>query len=157
MAYDPATKSEKVLFDRALPFERTGIVFCIFDRMQLSPDGSILYLVSPVWATSGSLAIVHLASGRVTYLGGVDEVFVIEAGPHRGDLIFQRHMWRHGGRGGDFPYDPWVHAGPEGRQIKVLKEEPFTTGGSPAKDAPGLKAYLHGIGAQIVIDGGTFP
>src|SRR5882724_9059258 len=49
--HDPLTRSDKVLFDRALSFGQKGIAFCIFHQMRLSPDNSILYLVSPVYAT----------------------------------------------------------------------------------------------------------
>lgn len=150
-AYDPATKSEKVLFDRALPFETTGIVFCIFEQMQLSPDGSILYLVSPVYATSGSLAIVSLRTGRVKYVGGVDEVYVIQSGLHKGDLVYQQRNMT--GSGADeHPYYPWVHAGADGAQIKVLAEEWIEDGNTPQ-----LMAYLLSINGTITVHGRTFP
>jgi hypothetical protein len=152
-SYDPGTGLEKILFDRALPFERTGLSFCIFDHMQLSPDGSTLYLVSNVWATAGSLAIVRLKKSGVTYVGGVNQVFVIQSGDHVGELIFQRRMPQPEMAG----YYPWVHAAADGTPIKVLAEEMFTNGGDPAKDAPRLRAYLQGIGGRIVISGLSFP
>lgn len=153
-AYDPVKRSERVLFDRALPFERDGIAYCVFNQMQLSLDGSTLYLVSPVYATSGSLAIVRLATGRVTYVGGVKLVYVIRSGSHAGELIYQRRMSQSERVG---YYYPWVHAAADGEPMNVLSDEPFTIGGTPAKDAPRLKAYLQSISGQIVIDGRAFP
>ena len=91
--FDPATRSEEILFDRALSYGREGLEFCVFEQMQLSTDGSTLYLVSPVYATSGSMAIVHLRQGKVAYVPGVNEVYVIESGPHRGELIYSRRLY----------------------------------------------------------------
>src|SRR5262249_15170886 len=115
--YDPAVRSETVLFDQPLPFNR-DISFCIFEQMQLSPDGTVLYLVSPVYPTSGSLAIVQLKSRMVTYVPGVNEVYVIEAGSHRGELIYTRRLYRRSSRDdeGEYPYYPFVHAHADGRQ-----------------------------------------
>jgi hypothetical protein len=151
--YDPATKSETILFDRALPFERAGIVFCVFEQMQVSPDGGMLYLVSSVSATSGSLAIIHLKTGRVIYVGGVNEVHVIRGGSHEGELIYQRRLMAPNSS----PTYPWVHARPDGAQIRVLAEEPFTIGGHAGSDAPQLKAYLDKIGGRIEVNGRLFP
>ena len=154
--YNPSTKSEEVLFDRPVPFGGGKWSFCVFEQMQLSPDGSILYLVSPVSATSGSLAIIDLHSGSITEVGGVNEVYVIEAGPHRGDLIYQRRM-RHriSGDEGEYPYYPFVHANDQGVQIHVLAEEYFTVAGVAV--APVLEAYLRKIGGTIRVNGKAFP
>jgi hypothetical protein len=152
-SYDPATRSEQTLFDRALPFERTGIVFCVFNHVQLSPDGSTLYLVSSVWATAGSLAIVQSKTNRVKYVGGVNDVFVIQSGDHAGELIYQRRTPQPALSG----YYPWVHAAADGTQIKELDEEMFTSGGDPLKDAPNLASYLRRIKATIFIGGIAFP
>jgi hypothetical protein len=92
--YDPATNTERVVFDRAVPFDDGAWEVCVFTDMQLSYDGSVLYLVSPVYATSGSLAIINLANGSIGYVPGVNMVFVIETGPHRDELIYQRRIWQ---------------------------------------------------------------
>ena len=149
--YDPAARSESVLFDRALSFGLKGMEFCIFQQMQLSPDNSILYLVSPAYATAGSLAIVKIASGSVSYLRGVNSVFVIEKGPHQGELIYERRlllpMQEPGGRG---VYYPYVHARPDGSQIKVIGEE-------SSNEMSGVRTYLRKIGAQIRVHGILIP
>jgi len=147
--YDSVTGTEKTLFDRALPFQRDGLMFCIFDQMQMSPDGAVLYLVSPVYATSGSLAIIHLAHTTVTYVPGVDRIYVIESGPHRGELIYQRRI--------DEPHGvhyPFVHARANGQQIRVLAEEVLA---DENPQAPVLGAYLNKIGARISVNGRPFP
>jgi len=154
--YSPSTKSEEVLFDRPVPFYGGKWTFCVFEQMQLSPDDSILYLVSPVYATSGSLAIVDLRTGSITEVAGVNEVYVIEIGPHRGELIYQRRMLhRISGDEGEYPYYPFVHANDQGVQIHVLAEEYFTVAGVAV--APVLEAYLRKIGGTIRVNGKAFP
>jgi hypothetical protein len=153
--YDPVAKSEKVLFDRPVPFARGTVNFCAFEQMQLSPDGWLLYLVSPVYATSGSLAIVHLHSGSVDEVAGVNRAWVIQTGPHRGELICWRRMWhRIPGEEVGYPYYPLVHATKYGVPIRMLPEECLTC---DVTNAPILKAYLRGIGGMIVVDGKPFP
>ena len=73
---------EKTIFDRPLEYDgRESLAFCVFEQMQLSHDGSVLYLVSPEYATSGSLAIINLSRGAVTFVPGINLVYVIETGP----------------------------------------------------------------------------
>jgi hypothetical protein len=146
--YDPATRTEKTLFDRPLPYGRDGLPFCIFQRMQLAPDGSALYLTSPVYATSGSLAIIPLKQGTVRYVPGVDDVYVIVNGPHRGELLYQRREDEDGA------YYPSVHARADGRLIRVLAEEWLEEG---LDKVPRLKEYLRSIGGQIMVNGQAFP
>jgi hypothetical protein len=150
--YDPAKKSEEVLFDRAVPFMRGKWPSCGFEQMQLSPDERILYLVSPVYATSGSLAIIHLRSGSIDEVPGVNEVWVIETGPHRGDLIYWRRMWRH--KLGDYIHYPFIHADKNGVPLRVISEECLDCAG---QEAPVLKAYLKRIGGVITVNGRVFP
>jgi hypothetical protein len=154
--FDPASRSERVLFDRALRFDR-DIDFCVFSQMQLSPDDSILYLVTNQWAaTSGSLAIIRLRDNRVTYVGCVNEVYVIESGANRGDLVYERRMWDNAPYN-EHPYYSWVHAHANGAIIRVLADEPPLTEGNPDTDAPKLRAYLQKIGGRIIINGRPFP
>jgi hypothetical protein len=154
--YNPKTKAEHVLFDRTIPFDGGQWKFCVFEQMQLSPGGSVLYLVSPVYATSGSLAIIHLRGGLISYVPGVNQVFVIETGPHRGELIYQRRMYRRISREqGEYPYYPFVHARPNGVPIHVISEEFFTVGGD--METPILKSYLRTIGGLILVNGKSLP
>ena len=156
VTYDPITRAEKTLFDQALPFGRKGIEFCVFEQMQTSSDGRTLYLVSPVYATSGSLAIVQLPSRPINYVPGVNEVYVIETGPHRGELIYSRRLNRRDRKdpnGGEYPYYPFVHARENGEQIRVVSDEEFTVGST---NAPLLAEYLRNIGGRITVNG-QFP
>ena len=154
--YNPLTNSERVLFDRTIPFDEGKWKFCAFEQMQLSPDGSMLYLVSPVYATAGSLAIIHLDRDTIDYVPGVNNVFVILKGIHRGELIYDRRMYQQfSGELGSYVY-PFVHASAEGQPIQVVsQDEYFTTGGEPK--APMLGAYLRHIGGQIIVNGNSFP
>ncbi len=153
--YDPATKQERTLFDRALDFDGRGSLFCVFEQMGLSHDGSMLYLVSPVYAASGSLAIVNLARGSVAYVPGVESVYVIETGPHRDELIYvQRVMRKSAKHRLAFPAYPIIHAGANGEPIAEISNEPLTAGGN---DVPILRAYLSKIGGTITVNGRKLP
>ena len=90
--------------------------FCIFQQMQLSSDASTLYLISPVYATSGSMAIVSLRQGSVTYVRGVNLVYLIETGPHRDELIYWRRVDSANG-----PRYPLVHASKTGKPIAEIQ------------------------------------
>lgn len=155
--YNSVTRAEKTLFDRPLPFQRDGILFCVFQRMQLSPDGSTLYLTSPVYATSGSLAIIRLKDGTVTYVPGVDDVYIVVNGPHKGELIYQRrmdHPVQRMKKGNRYPHYPFVHAQSDGQPIRVIAEEYVDNG---LDKLPKLESYLRRIRGQIVINGQAFP
>jgi len=154
--YDPATKSEKTIFNRSLDYDGFGIAFCVFEQMALSHDGATLYLVSPVYATSGSLAIVNLAQGSVSYVSGVRSVYVIESGPHRDELIYSRRVL-HGHRNPDVdsPTYPFIHARADGEQIVEISNEDFAVGGNDR--VPILRAYLRKIGGTITVDGMKIP
>ena len=150
--YDPATRRENTIFDRRLEFERPEFGgFCIFEQMQLSRDAQTLYLVSLVYATSGSLAIVSLATGSVSYVPGVDFVYVIQSGPHRDELIYQRRVMH----ATESPRYPFIHANANGKQITEISDEYFTVGGNDK--LPILRAYLRKIDATISINGRIFP
>ena len=152
--YDPATKKERVIFDRPVPFD--GGNFCVFEQMQLSYDGLVVYLVSPVYATSGSLAIIRLSSGAISYVPGVNFVYVIETGPHRDELIYQRRIWHKSLDDGlEYPGYPFVHAHSDGRQIAEISNEYFTVGGNDK--VPVLRSYLRKIGARITVNGRKLP
>jgi hypothetical protein len=155
--YNPATGAEKTLFDRALSFGRDGLAFCVFRQIQLSPDDSSLYVVSIVYATSGALAIVRLQDGAVTYVAGVDDVYVITSGPHRGELIYQQRREQHvppRKPEDQSPYYPFVHARADGTPIRVIAEEYLNDG---SNKAPKLASYLRSIHGQVVLNGQAFP
>lgn len=155
--YSPVTGTEKVLFDRPLRFERGGLPFCVFERMQLSPDESTLYLVAAVYATSGSLAIVPLQQGTVTFVPGVCDIYVIINGSHRGELLYQRRMYPElhiPGDKGRYPYYPFVHARADGKPIRVVADE-FPRDG--VFDGPRVARYLRSLGGQIILNGQAFP
>ncbi len=123
---------------------------------QLSHDESVLYLVSPVYATSGSLAVVSLTPGSTTFVPGVDFVYVIETGPHRDEIIYQRRIYRKSPADGlNYPAYPLMHAHPDGRPISEISDEDFTVAGND--DVPILRNYLRKIQGTITVDGRKLP
>jgi hypothetical protein len=150
--YDPVARLERTIFDRTLNFGRGGnMVFCIFQEMQLSSDAATLYLISPIYATSGSMAIVSLRQGSVTYVPGVNLVNLIETGPHRDELIY----WRRDEHATTPARYPLFHASKTGKPIAEISDEDFEIRSD--NDAPILRAYLHKIGATITVDGKKLP
>jgi hypothetical protein len=152
--YNPATSKEQTLWDEPVhysEFEMQG-GWCIFTDVQLSPDGKTLFLAIPMYATSSQLAIIRLADKMTTFVSA-DLVFVIEDGPHRGDLILVGRRVRKDSDGLTYPYDPFIHAHPDGREIKVISGESFA-GEIPA---PILAAYLKRLGGHIRVNGERFP
>jgi hypothetical protein len=147
--YDPTTRREKTIFNRSLDYDRDGIRFCIFEQIQLSHDGATLYLVSPVYATSGSLAIANLARGAVPFVPGVNEVYVIETGPHRDELVYVRRVLK------DHATYPFIHARADGEVIAEISNESFTVGGNDK--APLLRAYLRKLDGTITVNGQRLP
>jgi len=157
-AYDPSTATERIVFDRPIPFFPTTVQWCIYYRMQLSPDSRTLYLVSPVSATSGSMAVIRLPGNTLNVVHGVLDVWTIETGSHAGELIAVRRMYRSVPHEvGQYPYYPFVHLGRDGRQIKIISEEAFRIGGDQRDYVPKLLAYLRKIGGRITVHGKTIP
>ena len=93
VVYDIRTNKESLLFDKPLSDRMMGHdAACVYERADLSPSGSTLYIVSPCYATSGCLAIVDLRADTVRYVPGVMDVFVVRGGPKAGDLIYSRRL-----------------------------------------------------------------
>lgn len=120
VVYDPVTKTERILFDGSIAFAGDKWKFCIFEQMQLSHDASVLYLVSPVYTTSGSLAIINLPRMAIKFVPGVDAVYVIETGSHRDELIYVRRVYHKGTDGNEYPAYPIIHANADGLPIREV-------------------------------------
>ena len=123
--YDPQTEKETKVFDRPIHYDGPGSLgFCAFEQMQMSYEGSVLYLLASTYATSGNLAIVNLTSGSIAFVPGVIAVFVIESGPHQNDLIYQRRVYHKSPEDGlEYPSYPFIHALADGRQVREISNE----------------------------------
>lgn len=116
VVYDSRTNKESLLFDKPLSgrmIPNDGA--CVYERADLSPSGSTLYIINPCYATSGCLAVVDLPMGTVRYVPGVEDVFVVRGGPDAGDLIYsQRLQSKPTKYDSGHPYYPYIHARPDG-------------------------------------------
>jgi hypothetical protein len=155
--YDPQTLKETKVFDRPIHYDGPGSLgFCAFEQMQISYEGSVLYLLASTYATSGNLAIVNLTSGSLSFVPGVIAVFVIESGPHQNELVYQRRVWRKSPNDGlEYPSYPFIHALADGRQITEISDENFTVGGNDK--VPVLRKYLREIDGTIHANGQKLP
>ncbi len=159
MVFDTRTNKESLLFDKPLTNRIMGREYavCVYEHADLTPSGSTLYIVSPFYATSGSLAVIDLPTGRVRYVPGAMDVFVIPGGPNAGDLIFMRRLERKptedDPRVDDYAY---VHARPDGSQIAVISNEALVLDGGNAP-APILRAFLRRIHGRIFAQGEWVP
>ena len=155
--YDPITGQESRLFDRPIKYDGpNSLGFCLFEQMQLSHDGTTLYLLAATYATSGNLAIINLASELISFVPGVIAVFLIETGPHRDELIYQRRVWHKSPADGlEYPAYPLIHALADGRQIREISDENFTVAGNDKM--PILRKYLREINGTIHANGQKMP
>ncbi|HVO98938.1 MAG TPA: hypothetical protein VMT15_12765 [Bryobacteraceae bacterium] len=150
--YDPDTGTETKLFDRSIRFYGSNsLPFCIFSQMHISRDGSTLYLRAHTDATGDSIAVVKLSNGSMTFLHGIEDFWMVESGPHIGDLICLERFLNSKAA---VVENPIVHRSPEGRKIKVISYEWPLHG---AKSVPLLRKYLQDIGGTIHIDGQQLP
>lgn len=156
--FDATTNKESVLYDRPirLPFAGAGSV-CVYEHADLSPSGRTLYIVIPCYATANCLAVIDFASGKVKYVRGADDVFVIRGGPNAGDLFYMAFLAREptedDPRVGDYAY---VHARPDGSRIAVISHEALVLRGGNAS-APKLRAWLRSIHGRIYAQGEWIP
>jgi hypothetical protein len=75
--YDPQTEKETKVFDRPIHYDGpASLGFCAFAQMQMSYEGSVLYLLASTYATSGNLAIIKLTSGSIAFVPGVIAVLL---------------------------------------------------------------------------------
>jgi hypothetical protein len=160
VVYDTSTNKETVLFDKPIPVLPIRVHFsiCIYEHADLSPSRSALYIVIPVYATSGCLAIIDLPTGRVRYVPGAMDVFVIRGGPNAGDLIYMRRLQSKPTKYDPVghPYYPYIHARPDGSRIAIISDEDLVLDGGNAP-APILRNYLRGIHGRIFAQGEWVP
>ena len=158
VVYDTLTNKDSILFNKTLSDQIMGHdAACVYERADLSPSGSTLYIVSPCYATSGCLAVIDLPTGAVRYVPGAMDVFVIRGGPQAGDIISMRRLDRKpteaDPRMADYAY---VHARPDGSVIAVISHEDLVLAGGKAP-APRLRAYLRRIHGRIYAQGDWIP
>jgi hypothetical protein len=156
--YDTRTSKESLVFDKPLADRIMGHdAACVYEHADLSPSGSTLYIVSPCYVTSGCLAIIDLPTGRVRYVPGAMDVFVIRGGPNAGDLIYSKRLRSKPTKyDSAHPYYPYIHARPDGSQIEIISDEELVLnkGNAPA---PILRAYLRRIHGRIFAQGEWVP
>jgi len=158
VVYDIIANKESIIFDKPRCCRIIGLhATCVYEHADLSPSGSILYIVSPCYVTSGCLAVINLPTGIVRYVPGAMDVFVIRGGPREGDLIYMRRLDRkptdEDPRVADYAY---IHARPDGSQVAVFSHEDLVLVGGNAP-APILRAYLRRIRGLIYVQGEWVP
>jgi hypothetical protein len=157
VGYDAQTSRELLLFDKPLsPFiGEHGL--CVYEHADLSPSGTTLYIVIPCSVTAGCLAIIDLPSGKIKYVPGAMDVFVIRGGSRSGDLIYNCRLSRKptedDPRVADYKY---IHARPDGSQIAIISGEALTLVGGNAP-APILRNYLRRLRGRIFVQGEWVP
>jgi hypothetical protein len=84
-----------------------------FSRLNLSPDGKILYFQTHAWATSNAIHAINLSTGKVSYVTSGELACVVLNGQYQGDLVVEQHRYFIQGGSHD---DLWLYD-PTGKQI----------------------------------------
>jgi hypothetical protein len=158
MVYDTKTNRESVLFKKPLSNPMIPHASaCVYEHADLSPSGSTLYVVNPCYITSGCLAIIDMPTGRVRYVPGAMDIYVIRGGTHAGELIYMCRLNRKptedDPRENDYAY---IHARPDGSRVAIISNEDLVRVGGNAP-APTLRSYLRRIHARIFVQGEWVP
>jgi hypothetical protein len=129
--YDTRTNKESLLFDRPISVRMIAyLVTCVYEHADLSPSGSTLYIVTPCYATSGCLAIIDLPTGKVKYVPGAMDVFVIRGGSNAGDLMYMCRLDRKPtDEDPRMAYYAYIHARRDGSQIAIISTEDLVLDG----------------------------
>lgn len=86
---------------------------------RFSPDGSVVYVESAAWATSGAIHAVEARSGRERFVVAGHSLTVVPSGPYRGCLVVMQHRYFLGG--GSFDWY-WLFR-PEGKEVGPIGED----------------------------------
>lgn len=88
---------EATMLVRCRESEKVESLIGGFDSLQFSPDGKLLYFVTPAWATSGAVHVVDTTNRKERYLFPGNNLKVVAAGEYKGCLLVQQHRYFIGG------------------------------------------------------------
>ena len=90
-----------------------------FETLQFSPDGKLLYFVTPAWATSGAVHVVDTTNRKERYLFAGNNLKVVASGEYKGCLLVQQHRYFVGGGS----YDWFWLLRPDGKEVGPVGED----------------------------------
>lgn len=88
---------EPTMLVRCRESEKVESLIGGFDSLQFSPDGKLLYFVTPAWATSGAVHVVDTTNRKERYLFPGNNLKLVAAGEYKGCLLVQQHRYFIGG------------------------------------------------------------
>ena len=90
-----------------------------FENLQFSPDGKLLYFVTPAWATSGAVHVVDTTNRKERYLFPGNNLKLVPSGEYKGCLLVQQHRYFVGGGS----YDWFWLLRPDGKEVGPVGED----------------------------------
>ncbi len=101
-----------------------------FETLQFSPDGKLLYFVTPAWATSGAVHVVDTTNRKERYLFPGNNLKVVPSGEYKGCLLVQQHRYFIGGGS----YDWFWLLRPDGKEVGPVGEDTENFEGTYGKE-----------------------
>jgi hypothetical protein len=90
-----------------------------FETLQFSPDGKLLYFMTPAWATSGAVHVVDTTNRKERYLFPGNNLKLVPSGEYKGCLLVQQHRYFVGGGS----YDWFWLLRPDGKEVGPVGED----------------------------------
>ena len=113
---------EPTLLVRCRESQKTESLIGGFETLQFSPDGKLLYFVTPAWATSGAVHVVDTTNRKERFLFAGNNVKVVPSGEYKGCLLVQQHRYFVGGGS----YDWFWLLRPDGKEVGPVGEDTST-------------------------------
>jgi len=113
---------EPTLLVRCRESQKTESLIGAFETLQFSPDGKLLYFVTPAWATSGAVHVVDTTNRKERFLFAGNNVKVVPSGEYKGCLLVQQHRYFVGGGS----YDWFWLLRPDGKEVGPVGEDTST-------------------------------
>lgn len=94
-------------------------VIADFENLQFSPDGTLLYFMTPAWATSAALHVVDTRTAKEHFVCASNAFEILQNGKYGGHLLVSQHRYFLGGGSYDWF---WLFT-PDAKKLGPVGEE----------------------------------
>jgi hypothetical protein len=110
---------EATLLVKCRESEKPESVIAAFENLQFSANGTLVYFVTPAWATSGAVHVVDTTNRKERYLFPGNGLKAVASGEYKDCLLVQQHRYFIGGGS----YDWYWLLRPDGKEVGPVGEE----------------------------------